>query len=223
MEAKKSPKADLENYRSIFVLLGLIVAIGVVFISLSFTKKDVSVDITNNTTAFVDDEMIVVTRQPPEVKTPPPPKQVNQDFITLVDNETEIKLFDFPLENFDDPTVFVDPFDGDDPFIIDNGDDPVIIAEVMPEPLVDLNAFISSNVNYPQLAIDNEIQGTVYIRFVVSKTGKVTNVQVLRGVDPLLDEEAMRVVQTIPDFKPGLQGGHPVNVWYNVPIIFKLK
>ncbi|MBN2662799.1 MAG: energy transducer TonB [Bacteroidales bacterium] len=223
MEAKKSPRSDLENYRSIFVLLGLIVSIGVVFISLSFTKEDVSVDVINNTTAFVDGDMVEITRQPPEVKTPPPPKQVNQDFITLVDNETEVKLFDFPIEKYDDPTVFVDPNDVDDPFEFKVTDDPVIVAEVMPEPMVNINSFISNNVKYPQLAIDNEIQGTVYIRFVVSKTGKVTDVEVYRGVDPILDEEAVRVVKSLPDFKPGLQGGRPVNVWYNVPIIFKLK
>jgi protein TonB len=86
-----------------------------------------------------------------------------------------------------------------------------------------LRQFIAEHIEYPELAQENDIQGTVYIRFVVTKTGTIGDVQVVRGVDPLLDEEAVRVVKSLPKFKPGMQGGRPVPVWFSVPIVFQLN
>ncbi|MGD0755621.1 MAG: energy transducer TonB, partial [Bacteroidales bacterium] len=70
---------------------------------------------------------------------------------------------------------------------------------------------------------ENNIQGKVIVRFCVTAKGGVNQVSVLKGVDPELDKEAMRVVTTLPPFKPGKQGGKPVPVWYMVPIAFTLK
>jgi len=83
--------------------------------------------------------------------------------------------------------------------------------------------FIYSNINYPDEAKEKSIQGRVILRFAVMSTGKVGRVSVLKSVNPLLDEEAKRVVESLPDFVPGRQGGKPVNVWYSVPVTFQLK
>lgn len=83
--------------------------------------------------------------------------------------------------------------------------------------------YISDNLRYPQLAIENNIQGRVVVQFVVTKTGQVGEVKVVRSKDPDLDKEAVRVVKTIPRFQPGKQNGNAVNVWYTLPITFKLS
>ncbi len=83
--------------------------------------------------------------------------------------------------------------------------------------------YIGDNLRYPQLAIENNIQGKVIVQFVVTKTGNVGEVKVVRSKDPDLDKEAIRVVKTIPKFQPGKQNGQAVNVWYTLPITFKLS
>jgi TonB family protein len=83
--------------------------------------------------------------------------------------------------------------------------------------------YIGKNTVYPEIAKKNNIQGKVILRFCVNSKGSVTAVSVVRGVDPSLDAEAIRVVKTLPDFKPGKQDGKPVSVWYFVPITYRLK
>jgi protein TonB len=83
--------------------------------------------------------------------------------------------------------------------------------------------FIYKNINYPEVAKENNIQGRVVLRFVVKYNGEVGNITVIKGVDPSLDDEAIRVIGSLPAWKPGRQGGKPVNVWYSVPVTFQLK
>ena len=103
----------------------------------------------------------------------------------------------------------------------------LMLAEKMPEfPGGDLalRKYIAKNVKYPQEARENEIEGKVYVRFVVTKTGNIDDVTVVRSVDEILDNEAVRVIQTLPKWKPAeTADGEKVNVWYTVPIIFLLK
>lgn len=86
-----------------------------------------------------------------------------------------------------------------------------------------LMKLIGNRIKYPIAAQKNGIQGRVVVQFVVTKTGEIDNVRVVRGKDPDLDKEAVRVVKTLPRFKPGLINGQPVNVWYTLPITFKLN
>ncbi len=87
----------------------------------------------------------------------------------------------------------------------------------------ELMKHIQKNLKYPPVAMENNIQGRVVVQFVVTKTGKVGEVKVVRGKDPDLDKEAVRVVKTLPDFIPGKMNGQAVNVWYTLPITFKLQ
>jgi TonB family protein len=82
--------------------------------------------------------------------------------------------------------------------------------------------FVAKNARYPKEAKDSGIEGIVYVRIVISKEGKVIEPKVLRSLHPLLDNEALRVVQLLPDWKPGTNDGKPVNVWFIIPIKFKL-
>jgi protein TonB len=104
--------------------------------------------------------------------------------------------------------------------------EPFIVVEEMPmfpggeKALLD---YIALNTQYPEVAKENNIQGKVIVRFCVTSKGGVDKVEILKSVDPELDKEAIRVVKTLPAFKPGKQGGKPVPVWYMVPINFTLK
>ncbi|WP_150980544.1 energy transducer TonB [Heminiphilus faecis] len=86
-----------------------------------------------------------------------------------------------------------------------------------------LMKYIADHLKYPPVAMENNIQGRVVIQFVVTKTGKIGEVKVARSKDPDLDKEAVRVVKTLPDFIPGKMNGQSVNVWYTLPITFKLQ
>jgi TonB family protein len=83
--------------------------------------------------------------------------------------------------------------------------------------------FIYENIKYPPEAKERGIQGKVILRFMIASDGSVEDITVVRGVDPLLDDEAVRVMSMAPDWTPGTQGGKPVNVWYSVPISFALS
>lgn len=103
---------------------------------------------------------------------------------------------------------------------------PFVVVEEMPMyPGGDgeLLKYIAEHTQYPEIAKENNIQGRVIVRFCVTSKGGVSQVSILKGVDPELDAEAIRVVNTLPAFKPGKQGGKPVPVWYMVPITFTLK
>lgn len=109
----------------------------------------------------------------------------------------------------------------------DSGKEPVSFSDVEDIPLYPggdaaLMQYISSNITYPQKAKDQSIQGKVFVQFVINKKGKVTKAKIAKGVDPLLDAEALRVIQTLPDWTPGKQNGKKVSVYFVVPINFKL-
>jgi protein TonB len=100
-----------------------------------------------------------------------------------------------------------------------------VIVEEMPEfpgGTEALFKYVYDNIQYPQIALENEIEGNVYVRFCVTYKGKVEQISITRGVHPSLDAEAIRVVSTLPSWKPGRQAGNPVNVWYQFRIQFQL-
>jgi protein TonB len=104
--------------------------------------------------------------------------------------------------------------------------EPFIVVEEMPMfpgGEVELLKYIFEHTQYPEVAKENNIQGKVVVRFCVTSKGSVNQATILKGVDDALNAEALRVVNSLPLFKPGKQGGKPVPVWYMVPINFTLK
>ncbi|MDE6086501.1 MAG: energy transducer TonB, partial [Muribaculaceae bacterium] len=87
----------------------------------------------------------------------------------------------------------------------------------------ELMKYLNKNLTYPTLAAENGIQGTVLLQFVVQKDGSIGEVKVVRSKDPDLDKEAVRVVKGMPKFIPGRMNGQPVNVWFTLPVRFKLQ
>jgi protein TonB len=97
------------------------------------------------------------------------------------------------------------------------------IAEQMPSFKGNVNQWLASNLTYPAVAAENGIQGRVIVQFVVEKDGSVSNVQVVRSVDPALDREAVNVVKRMPKWNPGMNSGQPARVKYTLPVTFKLQ
>lgn len=119
------------------------------------------------------------------------------------------------------PEISMDP----DP-IIPSVEKPFIIVKEMPSFPGGESAllqYIIDHVKYPEDALMNRIQGTVILRFVVSSTGDIKDVELIRSVDPLLDNEAIRVISGMPRWKPGKQDGHAVPVYFNIPVVFRIK
>ena len=129
----------------------------------------------------------------------------------------------------------------DDRTVVREHKNEVIVEEKKPEPVKEevfraveqmprfpggeqaLMKYLSTHINYPTMAMENNVQGRVVVQFVVTKTGKIGEVKVVRSVDRDLDKEAVRVCKTLPDFIPGKMNGQAVNVWYTLPVSFKLQ
>jgi len=224
MEIKKNPNANIEKLKLGFYLIGFVVTLGLILTFFNWESIAQTSDEFTSQTVLVENEIMEVTRQDLE---PPKPEiqqqqQVQTDVIEIVEDDTEIESdFEFDLEANENTEITFDLEEEKE----DEAPQIFVVVDKMPEfpgGVTALRQYISKNLNYPALARDNDIQGTVYMIFVVTATGKVEQVTISRGVDPLLDEEAFRVVNTLPNFKPGMQGGKAVSVWYSVPIIFKI-
>lgn len=229
MISKKTEKANLENKKNIFFLLGLIIALGFVLIAFEWDSKPTKItDLGQLNSVTVEEEIIPITREQ-EIKPPPPPPPPKViEVFNIVDNdididdELEIEDSEADEDTYIDVTPVIET-------IKEEEDTDQIYFNFIDEPAEfpggerALYAYLSKNVNYPVIAQENGVQGKVYLKFVVDKDGSATNIEILRGVDPSLDKEAIRLIESLPKFKPGKQGGTPVRVFYNVVINFMLQ
>ncbi len=226
MEIKKSPKADLEKDKGLSLLLGFVVAISVVFVSLEWRSVSFKVNVNSNALAQVDiDEALIIEDQkqeePPKPEPPKPEEQEVQlpEEIKVVDNDKEVKELVFVSNDEEKPLpppVVVEEEETEEIFTI--VEDPC----EFPGGMGKLNKYLRDNIEYPEIAQENGIQGRVIVEFVVEKNGKPSQVKVLRGVDPALDKEAIRVVKNMPAWKPGKQQGKPVRQRFTLPVVFRL-
>ena len=217
MEIKKNTKVDLEKKRGLFLQIGFVITLLLVFAA--FEYRDYEKKAYNLGDLNLDDleeEIIPITKQD---KPPPPPPPPPPEIIEIVEDDVEIE-----------EEVIIDDTESDEDEIIEieeeDDDEFFMVVENMPEfPGGDLGLmkYIQKNVKYPPIAKEYNITGKVYVQFIVDKTGQVTNVKVVRGVDKNLDAEAVRVVKSLPKYKPGKQRGKPVRVMFTIPINFTLN
>ena len=229
MEIKKTEKANLENKKLLFTEIGLIVSLLIVFIAFEWTQEEVKVSNLEDTTQVITEEEIIPITQ----ETPPPPPSapkipILSDQIDIVDDEIELDD-DMFMNLEDDASIGVEIMD----YV--EVEEEVVEEEAIPFQLVeekpsfqggDANQFskwVNSRLVYPEIAKENGVQGRVTLQFTVEKDGSVTKVKVLRGVDPSLDKEAVRVVSQSPKWKPGKQRDRAVPVTYTFPVIFQLR
>lgn len=224
MEVKKSSRANLDKNSTTNFMMGLVVALGFLFIGFEYSQSEVTLqDIVSSAGEIEEEMMIEITRQyiPPP---PPPPQTVQTDLIQIVEDNTLDEEVEFEsMEDMPDEAVLMTFSSGDITEEYDPDGEVFMFVEEMPgfpggeRALLE---FINKNLRFPQIALENGISGRVICTFVIDGRGKVSDIQVTRSVDPNLDREAVRVISMMPDWKPGKQRGKPVRVRYTLPIIF---
>jgi protein TonB len=226
MESKKSNRANLEIKKGIFLRVGFIMALTISLLAFEWgtSEKKVSFNYASNWQEV--DELLPINTE--HRKLPPPPPAPKPVFT--------INIVDKPDFISDDPPIFDAGFDEKwaNPEIIRLPDEPpaptddTIFKVVEKDPefpggLSALYEYLRNNIVYPKIAREVNIQGTVYLSFVVEKDGSLSNIQIIRSPDQLLSDEAFRVVSAMPDWSPGLQRNKPVRVSFSLPIRFTLQ
>lgn len=222
--AKKDPRSDLQKYSGLFLNLGL--SFTLVFVIWAFNYKEYDdtglVDLGQVEDDFEDIMEIPPTEQPP----PPPPKIQLPEIIEVPDEEEIEEEIEVELDvEVTEETVIEDIVFEEAP-VEEEVDEIFTIVEDQPEfpgGVQALYKYIGENLKYPSQAARMNIEGKVYVQFVVDKDGSVTDVQAVKGIGAGCDEEAVRVIKSIPKYKPGKQRGRPVRVKMIIPIVFQLS
>ena len=217
MEPKKNPEVDLERKRGLFLQLGLVIALLVVLGAFEYkTYEKIAYNLGALNLDDLEEEIIPITKQ--EIKPPPPPPPPPEVIEIVEDDveiEDEIEIED--TESDEDEEIEIIEEDDDEFFMV------VENMPIFPGGDLGLMKYIQKNVKYPAIAKEYNITGKVYVSFIVDKSGSVTNVKIVRGVDKNLDAEAVRVVKSLPKYKPGKQRGKSVRVMFTIPINFTLN
>ena len=228
MVTKKSDKGNLENKRGLFALVGFVVVFSLVYAGFElFANEDKAPAFELPDDEFItvlDDDVLPTDQTPP----PPQPQQPVQTevILQLVDNNVHVDMdisFDVDITQddiipeLDDTKVeLLDETSTEEP--------PETRTEIMPEfpgGSEALNAFLTREIQYPELARNTGITGTVLIEFVVEKDGRVSNAKVKVPLFPECDKEAIRGVMAMPKWSPGKKNGRPVRCYYQVPVTFR--
>lgn len=239
MLPKKRQGADLEKKKSLFFEIGLAITLLLVLIAFKWrVPYEETTEIVNFKELSDVDEIVPITRQEPEKLDIKPPVQVKlQDIITIVENnsedtpdleikddqiteDSEIEIQTTEVVSYDEEEI-----DETEVFVVVE-DMPIFrpdICKNMTEGNIELNKYIHNTIKYPVIAQENGITGRVFVSFVVGRKGEVKDIKILRGIDPSLDKEAIRVIQSLPAFSPGKQRGVPVQVTYSTAINFVLQ
>ena len=229
MEIKKTPKADLENKKSTWLLVGYVIVLAFMFIAFEWTKRDIKIDTSQAITDLVfEEEIIPITEQPEQAAPPPPPAAPPiAETLTIVEDDADGEETTIATSEETNQAVeikyvpvAVEEEEPEEQTIFE-------VVEQMPEfpngGMAGLMQYLSKNIKYPTIAQENGTQGRVTVQFVVNRDGSIVDAKVLRGVDPYLDKEAIRVISSMPKWKPGMQRGKAVRVKYTVPVMFRLQ
>lgn len=228
METKKSERANLEKGKSMSLLMGLVVALAVLFVGFEWGTKDVKLLTSDRDGGIEWVDEIPITMPEQVTPPPPPPQTVVADVLNVLDDNVNVDdvniLTTEDTPDTPQPDAYVPPTNTE----IEEEDVTKIfvIVEEMPQfpgGETELLRFVNKSIKYPVIAQENGIQGRVICSFVINRDGSVVDTEVMRGVDPSLDKEALRVINTMPKWTPGKQRGKPVRVKYTIPITFRLQ
>ena len=230
MEARKDPRYELAQYRSLFFNIGLVISMLLVIAAFEWRFYDDQELMNMGPTSVEFDETLDVpfTEQPP----PPPPSAIKSVKIISIDNIEEIEeeininldiemTEDLAIEQVIEQVIESDIGDVEE----EETEEIFVIVEESPIPIGGMAAFyqyVNNNIKYPAQALSMNIEGKVFIQFVVGKDGSLTDITVIRGIGGGCDEEAIRIVKGSPVWKAGKQRGKPVNVKMVLPITFKI-
>jgi protein TonB len=229
MEVKKSPKADLTKSSTMFLEIGIIAALLITLVAFEWKSKEIKkVELSADNAIAAEEEIIPITEEENVVRPKMPTIPILSDAIDIVDDDIKVDEEMFSFEDSEDLGVDMNDY-GYEVGEESVEEEAIPFALVEQKPMFqggDANAFskwVNQHLAYPDIAKENGIQGRVTLQFTVGTDGKVSGVKVLRGVDPSLDKEAVRVVSSSPKWTPGKQRDRPVKVTYTFPVIFQLK
>ncbi len=234
MKNRKADSVNPENKKTTFFLIGLVVTLALVLFAFELKQYERSLMDLGTLDMEVEDEIIPITQR--QQQPPPPPPPAPPEVIQIVENDMEIEEVEFESTEMEESEEieFVEEVE-------EETDEIFNFAVVENKPVYpgcekyateeerfqcfqqSIMKHIAKNFNFPEMARQMGIQGRVFVNFVIEKDGGISNVTIARGVDPLLDEEAIRVVKGLPKFKPAKQRGKPVRMQYTVPINAKLQ
>ena len=230
MKLKKSPEADLESKKGLFLEIGLIISILLIIGVFSYSQSEKIIEMPEPEGAVAEPMTVEITRQEEKLKLKVSitPVQVLSTLMKIVEDDTEITT-EILFTDFDDETIFA-PDVGN--YSTEGGvdqlvnDTPYIKVENMPSFMGgDINKFrewVQKRIKYPTIAAEMGIQGRVSLSFVIETDGRLTNIVTLQTPDRSLSTETIRILNTSPKWAPGKQGGKAVRVKYTLPIVFKL-
>lgn len=233
MELKKTPKADLENKRILFTEIGFIITLLIVYFAFEWKSYETQVSTLDTSAVAVvaEEEMVPITQEEPQQAPEPVKQPAISDFIDIVSDDVVIED-EIVIETEDDNSLGVDIKDYVEEAVVEEEiieeEIPFAIIEEKPsfmggDPTQTFTKWVYSQIEYPEIAKENGIQGRVIVTFIVDTDGQIKNIKVLRGVDPSLDKEAVRVISKSPKWAPGKQRNKPAKVRYNFPINFQLR
>lgn len=228
MEIKKSPKADLEGKKTTWLLIGFVLILAVMFVAFEWTERDKQVTTDSGVEMPIfEEEMIPITEQEEPKQAPPPPEAPKvEEVLQIAENDADVQETTIQSSEENNQAVeikYVAPVvEEEEP----EEAEIFMVVEEMPEfpgGMAECLKFLGKNIKYPTIARENGVQGRVIVQFVVNQDGSIVDPVVVRSVDPYLDKEALRVIKTMPKWKPGKQRGKAVRVKYTVPVTFKLQ
>ncbi len=229
MEVKKTHRSNLENKRFIFREIGLIVALAAVFFAFEtkFYQEETQEIVLVNGIDIEDDVLPIVV--PQQASRPLPKiKMMPIDIIDIVEDVPEldepdiIDVTEEQMGSVNGTSENYTNYTGNGEGEVDE-DIPFVRVEFMPVFNGDLSKWLTRNLKYPARASESGVQGKVYIEFIVERDGSITDAKVIRSVHPDLDREALRVVNAMPKWKPGMQRDKAVRVKFTIPIAFRLN
>ena len=228
MEVKKSPKADLEGKKTTWLLVGFVLILAAMFVAFEWTERDKQVTTdTGITEPIFEEEMIPITEQEEKVAPPPPEVAPINETLEIVADDADVE--ETVIASSEETGKAVEVKYVPVTVVEEEPEEQTIfeVVEQMPEfpngGMAGLMQFLSKNIKYPTIAQENGTQGRVTVQFVVNKDGSIVDAKVIRGVDPYLDKEALRVVKLMPKWNPGKQRGKAVRCMFTLPVRFRLQ
>lgn len=227
MEAKKSLKADLEKKKGLYLEIGLVVALAIVLVAFNVKSYDTQVQEFTQRTAIEEiDEVVLNTQEDQPEPEPPEAPEITTEFEVVdddkeIENELHVDMNDnanTEVQEFTPVEVTEEEVEKEEEIFVFVEENPSF-----PGGEEELYKYLRENIKYPQLARENNIEGKVFVQFVVEKNGSISNVKILKDIGSGCGAEAVRVVKAMPKWKPGKQRGSAVRAQFSLPISFKLS
>lgn len=227
MEAKKSPKANLEKWKGLFLEVGLVAALTGALVAFNWKSYDTEVqEFSTRTVVEEVEEVVLQTQEDQPEPEPPEAPEITTEFEVVDDNkEIENELHVDMNDNANTQVVEFTPVETTEE-VVEKEEEIFVFVEEQPSfPGGDeeLYKFLAENIQYPALARENNVEGKVFVQFVVEKNGSITQVKLVKDIGSGCGQEAMRVVKSMPKWKPGKQRGTAVRSQFTLPIRFKLR